>query len=148
AGSSCKSTAVECPWLARMSVPVSSKEKRCLGLVRITSSSSAGVIGKPCLVAAARRSSIATHPPGRRVRPRASGSWRRCLDRNLLTVVLRLSFMSNTTVVERLRFAVASKKHQPPALAIHFDDRARLSFSVPLQNRLHRLHDGNAVSIR
>src|SRR6516225_5537374 len=52
-------------------------------------------MAKPARALAARRSSTDTHPPGWRVKPRASGAWRRCFARNLLTVTSLRSILAS-----------------------------------------------------
>src|SRR5262249_43026483 len=147
-----RSTSTLCPWLARIWVPVSSKAKRCLSLWVTTCSSSSRLIGKRLRAQASRKSSTDTQPPAPSVKPRRSGSCRRCLLRYLLTLTLRFLSMrfalSYGDRVKNHRLGLARHaKHQAALRTIHVYDAAGLPVSVPVQNRFQRLHHRHGVAV-
>src|SRR5271157_2043865 len=49
--------------------------------------------------------------------------------------------------VKNFGFFTTWPQDKAAKFAVHFDDRAWIARGMPLQDRLHRLHDGNTVAV-
>src|SRR3954452_13620948 len=76
-------------------------------------------MGNPIRALAVNKSSTGTQPPGRSVRPRSAGAWRRCLARNLLTVTMRRSIAPSFSGIGHKR-KEARGGHAPPRAVVRF----------------------------
>lgn len=112
------------PFADKVTFDWKGRENRCLSFFATTRSSSSWVIGNPILAAPASKSATETQPPGARFNPRALGSCRKYLLRNLLTVRCRL-FINRAFRKTRLGLHRDSSPHVLAPAAISLRPRCR-----------------------